>query len=147
MGDEGGILFLCSVHSLWHARNTLVFNQIIEKPEDLIQKAEQAVTEASTLHLSKSLASDTPPGSNNTNNCRSPEAGRYKVNVDAKMINDGRRGVSVVIRDEECSIMMAITLEASSILSIIEAEAEALFIGLLTKAGFGKAFRRDACAF
>ncbi|RYR36999.1 hypothetical protein Ahy_A09g041931 [Arachis hypogaea] len=98
-GDyEGWALPLLSSRNLAH-RNKLIFNQEHSRPEALLEKAHQAYTEATKADLHVPLLQRTHPESQSANNWRTPEQGRYKVNVDAAIINDRRGGVGVVIKN------------------------------------------------
>ncbi|XP_029146863.1 uncharacterized protein [Arachis hypogaea] len=72
----------------------------------------------------------TPPGSLSPSTWIAPPPGQYKINVDAAVINGKTGGVGVVIRDWEGVVMAAATLETHYLLSVMKAEAMAIFMGL-----------------
>ncbi|XP_057760300.1 uncharacterized protein LOC130980657 [Arachis stenosperma] len=129
-GDESGGLFLCCLHAIWLDRNKIIFDKKHSRPEALLEKAHQAYTEATKADLHVPLLQRTHPESQSANNWRAPEQGRYKVNVNAAIINDRRGGVGVVIRDWEGVVVLAATLEVAASFSVREAEAWAIFMGL-----------------
>ncbi|RYQ97110.1 hypothetical protein Ahy_B08g093111 [Arachis hypogaea] len=109
-GGERGGLFLCCLHAIWIGRNKLIFDQEHSSPEALLEKAHQAFTEATKADLHVPLSQRTHPRSQSASKWRAPEQGRYKVNVDAAIINERRGGVSVVIRNWEGVVVLAATL-------------------------------------
>ncbi|QHN94049.1 uncharacterized protein DS421_17g597980 [Arachis hypogaea] len=69
---------------------------------------------------------EVPPDNQSTTFWIAPQPGRYKLNVDAAIVNEYRSSAGAIIRDEDGVCIGAATLEIDSSLSIREAEAMTL---------------------
>ncbi|MED6137724.1 hypothetical protein PIB30_067588, partial [Stylosanthes scabra] len=96
-----------------------------------MEKALMVFIEAAAARESQQVQNHSlPPGSSSPTSWNRPSPGRFKLNVDAVFINGGRSGAGIVMRDEEGVVVGVATLELNPLLSVKEAEAMTLFLGL-----------------
>ncbi|RYR53249.1 hypothetical protein Ahy_A06g028266 [Arachis hypogaea] len=123
-------LFICCLHSLWHSRNKLLFENENVAPETILERAAISFAEALRPTNSSPLIQEPPPSSQSPSGWRTPPPGRYKINVDAASNNGVKGGVGVVIRDSNGVVVAAAMLEVAPALSVREAEAFSFYQGV-----------------
>ncbi|MED6132411.1 hypothetical protein PIB30_018802 [Stylosanthes scabra] len=128
---DGGGLFLYCLQNLWCGRNLLVFQREASEPEQLVDRALRDFSEFSTASIRNRTVPQQPsPGSDSNSHWSPLPPGTFKLNFDAACNYDGRRGVGVVIRNEDGVVNAAATMEVQENLSVKEAEAMGAFMGL-----------------
>ncbi|MED6115968.1 hypothetical protein PIB30_095769 [Stylosanthes scabra] len=124
-------LFLCCLYAIWLERNKLLFENVEGSPESTAKKALEVFAEVEAARISAHTQSqDSNQGDLMAELWTTPKPGRYKLNVDAAVLNGDKSGVGAVIRDEEGVVVGAATLEIDASLTIREAEAMAVYLGI-----------------
>ncbi|KAJ1431920.1 Ribonuclease H-like superfamily [Sesbania bispinosa] len=119
--EETICLFTALCYQFWFARNKMIFENKCIAVEQLILKANESVARSQRATIP--TATQSLEVSTQQNNWLAPPPGKYKVNCDAVVVEEGNWGIGIIIRDCEGIVLAAATRRIETLPDASIAEA------------------------